>query len=215
MGTFTANLTAPNGTPVVTGVINFPDGQRSVAAVYRNNWPLPANWEQNGWKPRKPTNSANGQYQPMNETTFSAAALDGALAAGDILFYLGGNLGSAGGHAGYAGLPWPMGWWTHKLSGVHAADVAAFQWAVQQLNNGTTAAVTGNAPPQVVPMPMPSAQSQDPNMQVNPGPYPAQQQAPMPLPPAGLFAFFTGLPPIAKILLPAAVLGLIAYSAES
>ena len=143
--------------PVVTGLLQFRDGAtRSVAAVYRNNFaPRGAGWE--------PVHVADGFVQ-------SHAFLNQRLAAGDVLYYLDGALGTGKiGHNAYVGqggkgapLPgtttatgaWSPGWWRLQAQFVPSADAAAFAWGTQQLVSATTGAP---APASVTPPPAPAA----------------------------------------------------------
>lgn len=156
---FSNTWTAPNGVKIVTSSIRFPDGVRSIVGVYQKNRTIGTqakNW-QSIWTGSKDI----GDH--------SAQKLDQALARGDVIFYLGGNLGPSknGGN-------WLAGWWSYPGSGVSAAHMAAFQWGMNRLAN------TASAAAQASNIQVSSSQQQPMAMQ------PMPQAAPMPQQPSAV-----------------------------
>ena len=130
---FTNQWTAPNGHTIVTGVIPFPDGSRSVAAIYESN----VNLGPTGWK---------SVYLPAKPTAKSAAQLDQLLAAGWTLFYLDGRVGSNVQGSTQKFLP---GYWAGDPSVLHAGSAADFAWGMNRLASQVQsgAAASMNIPP--------------------------------------------------------------------
>jgi hypothetical protein len=154
---FTNHWAAPNGKPVVSAVIKFPDGPRSAVGVYRNNWPMPTGPVQKAWTPIHTTGHPH-----------SNADLDKRLAAGDILYYLAGDLGTDSN-----GVPWASGWWSHTLLGVRSSDIDAFTWGTNKLASQVTGSAQSNG------IPTPSAQPVQPGKTL-PVPTPAGGALPRP-----------------------------------
>ncbi len=131
---FTNQWTAPNGHTIVTGVIPFPDGTRSVAAIYESN----VNLGPTGWK---------SVYLPAKPTAKSAAQLDQLLAAGWTLFYLDGRVGSNVQGSTQKFLP---GYWAGAPSSLHPGSAADFAWGMNRLASQVQsggASQMGIAPP--------------------------------------------------------------------
>lgn len=160
----------PGPRPVVSALVNFSDGQRSVVGCYRYNFPLPSDWPTNarkassGWRPlRVDPSTSYANWSPYLDSTNMAsggvdksrvANYDEKLSDGYVVFYLDGNLGSAGAKSGRS---WPPGWWAYPAEGVWAGDLANFQWATSQLAGGMTQVVNAVGASQGrPPMPMPA-----------------------------------------------------------
>lgn len=187
------NDTAPDAT-VVSAVLPFPDGSRSVAGPYRKGYWIPHDWPTNGWRPVYTNYGAPGStyanwppYMPGPQT---AAYLDSLLAKGYVLMFLDSDVGNAGAKSGNN---WPPGWYAHPLKGVWPEDVANFTWGMSQLNQGSTQAAQQGMPPGMQPPPQ----------------QPMMPQGPPPPPPVG---FFGGT--AFKVLAAVVVLGIVVYAIE-
>ncbi len=133
---FTNQWTAPNGHLIVTGVIPFPDGSRSVAAIYESNVMLGPT----GWK---------SVYLPAKPTAKSAAQLDQLLAAGWTLFYLDGNIRSNWFDVHGSKKKFLPGYWAAAQSSLHPGSAADFAWGMNRLASQVQsgAAASMNIPP--------------------------------------------------------------------
>lgn len=176
---------------VVTAVLQFPDGTRSVAGVLRKDFWLPSNWPTNGWRPVYTTYGNKyatwRPYLPGTPGQQTAAQFDAMMNQGYVMFYLSGDLGDQGSSKQ---LPWPNGWWAHNPKGVWQEDVDNFTWGMQQLNGTSTQAA------QVA-----SGQPMQPMQQGQP-----VQMMPPPPPP--------GIPLIVKVLGAVLVVGVAAWALD-
>jgi hypothetical protein len=130
---FTNQWTAPNGHTIVTGVIPFPDGTRSVAAIYERDVNLgPVGWQ--------------SVYLPAKPTAKTAAQLDQLLARGWTLFYLDGNIRS---NVVGNTQKFQPGYWAGDPSVLHAGSAADFAWGMNRLASQVQsgAAASMNIPP--------------------------------------------------------------------
>lgn len=121
---------------IVTNHLSFSDGVRSVVGIYYDNVKMSG---EKGWIAIH--TGAAGSVP--SSTTQTAAKLDARLGAGDVLFYMDGNVGTSS----TTGARLAPGWYSHTLAGTSARQQKAFVWGTQKLAALVSQGVTAGAQP--------------------------------------------------------------------